>query len=490
MSGSATIKTGWLVLLFCVCLSCFSAAAQAIAPHHPGRVLAQPKLGMQPDQLREFCSIHGSSASAVCPALGTLQLLRTPPSHSVADFLNTCGRSGLFTFVEPDYERHLASTLPNDPRFTNGTLWGLYNYGQSGGVPHADIDAIDGWDLQTDASSVIVAVLDSGIRYTHEDLAANMWTNPVDGSHGFNAFTGTNDASDDNGHGSLTAGVLGAVGNNGKGVTGVAWKVQMMSCKCFDSNNNGYDSTIIPCMDFARTNGAQIINASWGAFAGSQALSNAIVALHDAGILVVAAAGNNSANVDVQPYYPACYKLDNVISVAYTTRSDTLGSISNYGATNVLLAAPGDQIYSTFFLSDSYYLGPVYGTSLAAPYVSGALALLRARFPSDSYQLLVQRLFYGADAVPALSGKCANGRLNLRKALSSPIKLVSIPAPLLNQFAARVYAGPNRLVVMESSPDLANWSAVLTNSTSSSGSFDFVAALGGNSKFYRGRATP
>src|SRR6185312_1271164 len=144
----------------------------------------------------------------------------------------------------------------------------------------------------------VVAVLDTGIRYTHSDLASNMWVNPIDGGHGFNAFTGTNDPSDDNGHGTEMAGILGAVGNNGIGIVGVTWRVQMMACKCLDSSANGSDATVIACIDYARTNGAQIINASFDSPGNSIAVSNAIVAARDAGIIFVASAGNGSTNVD------------------------------------------------------------------------------------------------------------------------------------------------------------------------------------------------
>jgi hypothetical protein len=155
----------------------------------------------------------------------------------------------------------------------------------------------------------------------------------------------------------MVAGVLGAVGNNGKGVCGVAWRVQMMACKCLDSGS-GSDSTVIACIDYALANGAKIINASFDSPTPSLALSNAIVAARDAGVIWVASAGNNTYNVEVNPSYPTCYGIENVVSVAYTTRTDALGGFSNYGATHVALAAPGDQIYTTFAASDTYYWPP------------------------------------------------------------------------------------------------------------------------------------
>jgi subtilisin family serine protease len=303
-----------------------------------------------------------------------------------------------------------------------------------------------------------------------------MWTNPVDGSHGLNTIATNNLPMDDSGHGTLVAGVLGAVGNNGKGVVGVAWRVQIMACKCFTSTNTGSDSDIITCLDYARTNGARIVNASWGGYSYSAALSNAFLSLHDAGIIVVAAAGNDFKSIDVHPYYPACFALDNIVSVAYINRTNMLGLYSNYGATNVDLAAPGDQIYSTFFLSDSSYLGgPLSGTSFAAPYVSGAFALMLVKYPSETYQQIISRVLAATDPVPALAGKCVTGgRLNLRKALSLPLVLSVTSGGGLAPFQLHLSAGPRRTCVIQTSADLISWTPVVTNTTSSSGSFDFT----------------
>ena len=274
------------------------------------------------------------------------------------------------------------AATPNDPDYTNGTLWGLNT-----------IEAPAAWDVLTSASNILVAVLDTGVRYTHEDLAANMWVNPNDGGHGWNAIAGTNDPSDDSGHGTMVAGVLGAVGNNGKGVVGVAWRVQIMACKCFNSLGVGQVSDSSPALitpgPMARGSSTQA-----GASTNSLALSNAVYSLRDAGIIVVAACGNTGTNIDVAPTYPASYPLDNVVSVAYTTRGDTLASASNYGATSVHLAAPGEQITSTFGAMDSgtYAYYTECGTSFAAPYVAGACALMLAEYPTESYQQIINRI--------------------------------------------------------------------------------------------------
>ena len=380
------------------------------------QILVQPKEKVGSDTLANFHAIHKSEVLKTFGNLKRLQVLRVPEGETVSSLISKYQQSGLVEFAEPDYIVH-ASAAPNDPSYLNGTLWGLNNTGQNGGTPGADIDAAKAWDVLNSASNIVVAVLDTGIRYTHEDLASNMWVNPIDGGHGFNAFTGTNDVNDDStsSHGTFVAGVLGAVGNNGVGVVGVAWRVQMMACKCLNSAANGSDSTVIACIDYARTNGARIINASLDTPGTSLAVSNAIGAARDAGIIFVASCGNGNqfsppANVDVTPRYPACYPIDNIISVAYTTRNDVLGNFSNFGPTNVDLAAPGDQIYTTSSSSDNSYFPPlgsginIAGTSFAAPYVSGACALMLAKYPAENYQQIIARILKATDPGPALAG--------------------------------------------------------------------------------------
>jgi len=465
--------------------------------YRPDQILIQPKAGVDGARLAAFRAARGAQVARTFSRLRGVQVLTVPPGETVAGLIAQYQQSGLVEFAEPDYLVYPDATLPNDPKFTDGTLWGLDNYGQSGGTAHADIDAIDGWDVLTSASNIVVAVLDSGIRATHEDLAANMWVNPSDGGHGYNAFDGTNDPSDDGtSHGTEVAGVLGAVGNNGKGITGVAWRVQMMACKCLN-NGSGSDSTVIPCIDYAITHGARIINASFDTPTSSLALSNAIVAAQSAGIIWVASAGNNTYNVAVNPSYPTCYGLDNIVSVAYTTRTDTLGSFSNYGATQVALAAPGDQMYTTFAASDTYYWPPsglsinIAGTSFSAPYVAGALALMLARYPAENYQQIIQQLLSATDPLPALVGKCrTGGRLNLYKALNSDIQLTSVPPASAGTIHLRVSAWANRQCVVQASADLASWSAVYTNSTATNGWFDFTNTVAGPKEFFRAVGAP
>src|SRR6185503_2147614 len=218
-----------------------------------------------------------------------------PAGADVSAAINEYRRSGHVEAAEPDYVRR-ATVLPNDPNVTNGAQWHLHNIGQSGGVVDADIDAPEAWDIANSAPNIVVAVLDTGVRYTHEDLAENIWTNPgeipgnnidddnnvtIDDVHGFTGFSG--DVDDHNRHGTHVAGILGGVGNNGIGISGVAWRVKIMICKFLNSDGRGYDSDALRCMNYARTNGAHILNCSWGSENYSSVLRAAIDSLRSAG---------------------------------------------------------------------------------------------------------------------------------------------------------------------------------------------------------------
>lgn len=494
----AVFRVLWGILLLAgwlwVAGNCFGGGMPRYAP---GTILIKPKVGISKERLAQF---HAGKGSKVLRTFrtGGAQVLSVPASETVSNLIAKYRSSGLVEFAEPDYLVQAAATIPNDPYFLEGRLWGLANTGQNEGLPGADIHAPEGWDIQTSASNIVVAVLDTGIRTTHEDLVSNLWVNTNDNSFGFNAFTATNDPTDDNGHGTLVAGILGAEGNNGVGICGVAWRVQLMACKCLDDHGIGTDSSVIAALDFARTNGARIINTSFSGADFSEAVSNAIVSLRDEGIIVIAACGDGWNNVDEVPRYPACYDIDNVVSVASSGNEDQLGFKSNFGATNVDLAAPGDLMFSTYFESDhSYYPTnfpdeQLYGTSFATAHVSGALALILEKFPGEDYSTSIRRLLLAVDHLPALEGLCVTGgRLNLTYAFNPPIQLQFLSATE-EAFELRVETSPNRTCVIEASPDLFNWSAVATNVTSTTGWFAFTDNQITNSpqQFYRAVSSP
>lgn len=434
-----------------------------------GQILVTLADGASPEDLMAALPNQLSSFAKVTPndSLYTFQLASADLASlpDALDAVNNLQGSSVVA-AQPNYI--FSVTLnPNDPYFRDSSLWGLHNIGQNGGTSDADIDAPEGWDLRTAASStLVVAVIDSGVRYTHEDLAANMWKNPneipnngidddnngyVDDVYGINAITplddkgkGDGDPMDDNGHGTHVAGIIGAVGNNAKGVTGVAWTVKIMACKFTAANGKGSDSNAIKCIQYAIDNGAKIMNNSWGGDSDDPALQAEIAKAQKAGILFVTASGNGDSNGnaidnDSTPHYPSSYSLvlDNVIAVAATDHNDTLTTFSNYGATSVDLAAPGEDIWSTYIgttaptkNSNTTYAS-LSGTSMATPYVSGALALLTSMFPNEGYISIKNRLYDGTDKLTALSGKCVTGgRLNLFTSLhGAPPRPTPTPRP-------------------------------------------------------------
>jgi subtilisin family serine protease len=345
---------------------------------------------------------------------------------------------------EPDLINH-TQAIPNDSYFLT-KQWGLQgacsafdpfrNVMQSYVGAHAE----EAWDVRTSAASVVVAVFDSGIRTTHEDLAENIWNNPaptIGDLHGihlgvemsknaigqaFYHVVEDGEVEDHYGHGTHCSGIIGAVGNNGVGVAGVAWKVQLMACKCQDDNGAGTVGEEIICMDYARNHGATIFNCSIGATMPSDAEYSAIIRAREAGIIVVASVGNEGADNSEGAHtsYPASYSLDNIVAVAASTGIGELASFSNYGAKSVHLAAPGENIFSTGAAGDDSYM-VADGTSMAACFVTGTLALLREQFPMETYQSLKARLLAATDKYPALADKTISGGvLNIATALTQP----------------------------------------------------------------------
>lgn len=325
------------------------------------------------------------------------------------------------------------ATQPNDPMFKD--QWALSNIGQNGGKTNADVAALKAWLKTKGSSDVVVAVLDSGVDYTHVDLISNIWLRPdsvpqyrdnelgtFNDEHGFNAVENFSDPMDDNGHGTHCAGIIGAEGDNDIGVSGINWKVQIMPLKFIGRGGFGTTKDAIEAINYAidrKRNGVnlRVISASWGSTAPSKALEDAIRAAGEEGILFVAAAGNNSTNNDNSPHYPSNYKLPNVISVAALDRNDQLASFSNFGAKTVHIAAPGKEILSTW-LNDDYR--EASGTSMATPYVSGVAALILANEPKLSVEKLRERLLKSVDKIDSLNGKVeSGGRLNAAKALGN-----------------------------------------------------------------------
>lgn len=325
----------------------------------------------------------------------------------------------------------LSEKLPNDPMFND--QWALSNNGQTGGKAKADVSALKAWLKTQGSEKIVVAVLDTGVDYSHSDLSSNIWFRPdnvpqykddelgtFNDFYGFNGVDNQTDPMDDNGHGTHCAGIIGAEGDNNEGIAGINWKVQIMPLKFLGKGGFGTTKDAIEAINYAidrKRNGVnlRVISASWGSTQYSKALEDTIRAAGEEGILFVAAAGNDGTSNDKRPHYPSNYDLPNVISVAATDSNDALTSFSNYGVKTVHIAAPGREILSTW-LNGQYR--EASGTSMATPYVSGVAALVLATEPNLSVEKLRERLLKSVDKCDDLKDKVeSGGRLNAAKAL-------------------------------------------------------------------------
>ena len=287
------------------------------------------------------------------------QHVKLPQGMTVEQAMDMYRNDPDVEYAEPNYIYH-ATLTPNDTSFNE--LWGLHNTGQpvngTNGTSDADIDATEAWDMVTGSAAVIIAVVDSGVKYDHEDLIGNIWSNPgealnggdtdgngyVDDIRGWDFIDNDNDPMDYNDHGTHVAGTIAAVGNNNLGVAGVCWTAKIMPIRGLDAAGSGTAANLLSAIQYANANGADVINNSWGGGPYSQSLKDAID-LSNA--VVVCAAGNSNVNTDTTPYYPSSYTSPNIISVAATDQNDNRASFSNYGVTSVDVGAPGTNIYST-----------------------------------------------------------------------------------------------------------------------------------------------
>jgi len=318
-------------------------------------------------------TLHQKTGSRIKKSLKMVpgvQVIELAPGVSAPEVLKQYQKDPSVLYAEPDYKIKLKA-IPNDTSFSQ--LWGLNNTGQTGGSSNADINAPEAWDVTHGSNSVVVAVVDTGIDYTHLDLVDNVWTNPgeiagngidddgngyIDDIHGIDTGDGDSDPMDTEGHGTHVSGTIGARGNNNLGVAGVNWNVSIIGCKIFSSSAaqdlEAFVSDAIECLDYLydlkMNHGVDIVatNNSWGWIGNpSQTLIDAVDRQREAGILFVAAAGNESLNTDQFLDNPSGYYVPNVISVAASTHTDALASFSNFGRRSVHVAAPGQDILST-----------------------------------------------------------------------------------------------------------------------------------------------
>jgi len=286
------------------------------------------------------------------------------------------------------------------------------------------VQATAAWAIHKGSKDFIVADIDTGIDYNHEDLAGNVWRNPNPSEQkdivGFDFVHNDGLPFDDNNHGSHTAGSIGAVGGNGIGISGVAQRVSIMALKFLSGDGSGTSADAIRAIDYAINHGAKVLSNSWGGKQDpdNQALFDAIERAKSKNVLFIAAAGNDGADNDgSDASYPAAFNNDNLISVAATDSGDSLAYFSNYGKKTTHVAAPGVNVYST--VPGNKYES-LSGTSMACPHVAGAAALVWSKHPEWDYKKVKEVLMKSVDLLPGLAEKTVTGgRINVLKALSS-----------------------------------------------------------------------
>ena len=387
-----------------------------------GAILAQRKhvLTTEASRLTHLYDVH---VAASYPLVG-MQRLDLASGTLVADVINRLQADQSVELVEPNYKVYAFEAPgpihPNDLAWT--TLWAM-----------TKIQSPSAWSHTTGSDQVLVAVIDTGVDYTHRDLAPNIWTNPkeipngkdddgneiVDDVHGARFCGGerTGDPLDDVGHGTHVTGTIAAAGNNRHDVVGVAWQVRVMALKFLCADGSGTTADAIQAIEYALLHGAHLINASWGGRARSRALEEAIKEADRQGVLFVAAAGNEGMNNDVVPSFPASLRVPNVLAVAATDWNDELADFSNFGQQSVHIAAPGVSILSTV---PGNRLAFMNGTSMATPHVTGCAVLLKARNPSLRARELREVLLRTGDSIEPLKGTVQGShRINCGKAVQA-----------------------------------------------------------------------
>lgn len=397
---------------------------------------------------------HQAAGASVEKSFGIvpgLQHVKLPEGLTVRDAIVQYMADPNVEYAEPNYIRHTFTVIPNDTYF-NPQQWALHNMGEyAGGSEDADIDAPEAWAISTGSHMTNIAIIDTGIDYNHSDLVGNVWMNSgetdcldgidndgngyIDDCRGWDFIGLTNDPMDDYGHGTHVAGTVGAVGDNGNGVAGVMWTVNLMALKAFNSDGSGAIADILNAINYATANGARVINASFGGSGYSASVYDAINAANSNGVLFIAAAGNGAGdgvgdNNDFMPSYPASYDLPNIISVAATDQNDERVPFSNYGLLSVDVAAPGVYIWSTLpnwytGFVDSGIMDTWAGTSMSAPHVAGVAGLLFDYYDGVkntglNHWQVRQTILDSVDPLDSLNGWIATGgRINAYKALSS-----------------------------------------------------------------------
>ncbi len=410
----------FLVLFSLTAFSCFARGKNYVE----GEILVRFRDDAVRVQERRSVRSRNLSVMHEFRIVKNLYHIKTPPGTDIESVIRELEADPDVLYAEPNYI-YSALAVPNDPGYAN--QWGL-----------PQINAPAAWDRTTGNTDVIIAVVDTGVDYNHPDLADHIWKDSQLNS-GYNAINETANPMDDSSHGTHVAGIIGAIGNNGTGVSGVNWHVSIMALKFLDSAGNGFVSDAIKCLDYIarrwdENENVIAVNNSWGGTSFSTPLYNAIANLSSKGILFLAAAGNSGGNNDALSFYPASYNLPNIISVASSDQTDYRSSFSNYGKVSVDVAAPGTSIYST--MPNSGY-GTKSGTSMATPFVAGLAGLLSAKTDETGYLKLKEWIMNGAARLPQWSNlTVTSGRINADESLRIAVLAGNI-LPVTNFTAVR-----------------------------------------------------
>jgi subtilisin family serine protease len=431
--GRITAKAAFIGALTALSISAFAAEPEAV----PGEYVVKLKSEYRVTKasMQSLSAALGAHVKKAIPE-DNIVVVQRPAIEVRSMVVKDLAQNPLVEIAEPNYIYRVSKT-PDAAMF--GNLWGLKNVGQSdgkqNGTPGVDIGAEQAWDITTGSQDIVVAVIDTGINYNHPDLKHNLWINQaeangkpgvdddgngyVDDVYGYN-FSGdkpTPDPLDGHGHGSHCSGTIGGNSPDGKGIVGVNWNVKIMAVKFLSDQGSGTLDGAIQAIDYATKMHVKLMSNSWGGGGASDTLKAAIQRASDAGILFVAAAGNDSANNDTDPHYPAAYNVPNVLAVAAIDNQGQLASFSNYGKKSVHVAAPGVNIYSSV-LGNGY--DSWSGTSMATPHVSGVAALLASHEPNLTAIELKERLMGTVKTLPNLRGKVATaGLVNAYNALTN-----------------------------------------------------------------------
>lgn len=361
---------------------------------------------------------------------GDLIRMQLPPGITTAEAIAAMKNDERVAYAESNDILHFLEDSPKAaPNDLDPKLWGFQNNGQTGGTPGADAKVVDAWKVtvgDNSANGPLIAIIDSGADLNHPDLVGNLWTNPgeipgngvdddgngvIDDVHGYDG--GDDDGSPDDGvgHGTHVAGTIGAVGDNGMGVTGVNQKARLMPIK-IDSNGRITTDGAIRGVLYASKMGADITNNSWGGSRLNKATEDAYRA---SPALHIAAAGNNGSDTDRSPFYPMGFDIANMVAVGATDHNDLKASFSNYGKTSVDVTAPGKDILSTKNGGGYHVLS---GTSMASPFVTGVTGLILSAYPDATHEEIKSRLIEGSDKIAALANySVSGGRVNAAKAV-------------------------------------------------------------------------